>query len=61
MIFKDVYGHYFEHSIGVESDHLSSLLRLTVQKYLDFLLKTYGKIHWNGDQQKCVLYQAYTD
>ena len=23
QIFKDISGHYFEHSIGVENDHLS--------------------------------------
>ena len=43
QIFKDISGHYLEHSTGVESDHLSSLLRFTVQKYLGFQLKTYGK------------------
>ena len=36
QIFRDITGHNFEHSIGVESDHLSLLLRLTVQKYLGF-------------------------
>ena len=43
QISKDDSGHYFEHSIGVKSDHLLSLLRLTEQKYLGFQLKTYGK------------------
>ena len=43
QIFKDISRHYFEHHIAVESDHLSSLLRLTVLKYLDFQLKTYWK------------------
>ena len=28
QIFKDISGHYFEHRIGVESNQLSSLLRL---------------------------------
>ena len=36
QIFKDINGHYFEHSFGVKSAQLSSLLRLTVQKYLGF-------------------------
>ena len=43
QIFKNISGHYFEHSTGAESDQLSSVLRLTVQKYLGFWLKTYGK------------------
>ena len=36
-------AHLFAHSLGVECDHLSSLLKLVTQKYLSLRLKTYGK------------------
>ena len=42
-VFRDSSEHYFQHSIGAESDHLSSLVRLTVKKYLSLRLKSYGK------------------
>ena len=35
-VFRDSSEHYFQHSIGAESDHLSSLVRL---KYLSLRLK----------------------
>ena len=43
-VFNNVDGHYFEHEIGQEMDHLSSLLRTVVQRYIKLRLKTYGKI-----------------
>ena len=42
-VFMDSSEHYFQHSIGAESDHLSSLVRLIVRKYLSLRLKSYGK------------------
>ena len=42
-VFSDSSKHYFQHSIGAESDHLSSLVRLTVKKYPSLRLKSYGK------------------
>ena len=42
-VFRDSSEHYFQHSIGTESDHISSLVRLTVKKYLSLRLKSYGK------------------
>ena len=35
--------HFFEHHIAQERDHLSSLMRMIVKKYLNLSLKTYGK------------------
>ena len=35
--------HYFDHRIGQETDHLSSLLKRAVSKYIQMRLKTYGK------------------
>ena len=35
--------HFFDHTIGEEYDHVTSLLRLVVQKYLNMQLKTYAK------------------
>ena len=35
-VFNNVDGHYFEHEIGQEMDHLSSLLRTVVQRYIKF-------------------------
>ena len=43
-VFRDSSEHYFQHSIGTESDQLSSLVRLTVKKNLTLRLKSYGKI-----------------
>ena len=36
-------AHFFQHAIGVESNHLTSLLKLVIQKYLSLRFKTYGK------------------
>ena len=36
-------SHFFDHRIGEEIDHLSSLLRKVVSRYLRIRLKTYGK------------------
>ena len=33
-VFNNVDGHYFEHEIGQEMDHLPSLLRTVVQRYI---------------------------
>ena len=41
-IFIDSPAYLFAHS-GVECDHLSSLLKLVTQKYLNIRIKTYGK------------------
>ena len=40
-VFRNIEDHFADHTIG-ESDHLTSLLRLTVAKYLNIRLKTYG-------------------
>ena len=42
-IFSQTDGHFYDHHIAQESDHLTSLLRSIVQKYLNLCLKTYGK------------------
>ena len=42
-VFRDSSEHYFQHSIGAKSDHLYSLVRLTVKNYLSLRLKSYGK------------------
>ena len=42
-IFRNVDGHFFDHKIGQEQDHLSSLMRTIIQKYVSLRLKTYGK------------------
>ena len=44
-VFNNVDGHYFEHEIGQEMDHVSSLLRTVVQRYIKLRLKTYGKMY----------------
>ena len=33
-IFNNVDGHYFDHEIGQEMDHLSSLMRTVIQRYV---------------------------
>ena len=35
--------HFFENHIGQEREHLSSLMRMIVKRYLNLRLKTYGK------------------
>ena len=42
-IFNNVDNHFFDHHIGQERDHLTSLLRLVVKRYLNLHLKIYGK------------------
>ena len=42
-IFNNVDNHFFDHHIGQERDHLTSLLRLVVKRYLNLRLKIYGK------------------
>ena len=42
-IFNIVPGHFFEHRLGIGSDHPSSLLRIVARKYINLMLKTYGK------------------
>ena len=42
-IFNNVDNHFFDHHIGQEREHLTSLLRLVVKRYLNLRLKTYGK------------------
>ena len=42
-IFNNVRNHFFDHEIGQEGDHLTSILRVVVQKYVNLCLKTYGK------------------
>ena len=41
-IFNNIRGHYADHTTG-EGDHLTSLLRLIVAKYVSIRLKSYGK------------------
>ena len=43
-LFNNADGHYFDHEIGQEMDHLSSLMRTFVQKYVKLRLKTCGKM-----------------
>ena len=40
---NNVDNHFFDHHISQERDHLTSLLRLVVKRYLNLRLKTYGK------------------
>ena len=35
QIFDIFDENFFEHRIGIESDHLSFLLRITMEKYVD--------------------------
>ena len=42
-IFTDSTAHLFAHSVSVECDHLSSILKLVTQKYLSLRIKPYGK------------------
>ena len=42
-IFHESSAHFFQHAVGVESNHLTSLLKLVTQKYLSLRFKTYGK------------------
>ena len=42
-VFNVLPQHYFDHRIGEETDHLSSLLKRVVSKYIQMRLKTYGK------------------
>ena len=41
-LFDDT-DHFFEHHIGQERDHLSSLMRMVVKRYVNLRLKACGK------------------
>ena len=43
QIFHISGEQFVEHRIRIKSDHLSSLLRITMEKYVDMSLKMYGK------------------
>ncbi len=42
-VFVEDKEHFFDHSIGVECDHLSTLAKSIIKKYLTLRLKTYSK------------------
>ena len=42
-IFTNANGHFFDHEIGQEQDHLLTLMRKMIQRYVCLRLKTYGK------------------
>ena len=44
-VFHESSAHFFQHAIGVERNHLTSLLKPVTQKYLSLRFKTYGKKH----------------
>ena len=44
-VFTTDNAHYLEHHIGQERDHLSSLMRLIIRKYLNLRLKTWKIVH----------------
>ena len=54
-IFNNVDNHFFDHHIGQERDHLTSLLRLVVKRYLNLRLKTWQEIHRNDSSQKLAI------
>ena len=42
-IFNSIEGHFFDHTLIEESDHLTTLMRVITKKYLSTRLKTYAK------------------
>ena len=44
-VFHESSAHFFQHAIGVESNHLTSLLKLVTQKNLSLRFKTNGEKH----------------
>ena len=42
-IFSNIEGHFFNHTLVEESDHLTNLMRVITKKYLSMRLKTYAK------------------
>ena len=61
QVFSDSHDHFFDHTIGQECDHLSTLLRIVIKKYLSIRLNTYGKkfnemvIHQNRPSSRHIL------
>ena len=41
-VFDQSQEHFFDHSISIEADHLTTLLRLVTEKYVLLRLKTYS-------------------
>ena len=44
-VFNNHTTHFFDHRVGGEMDHLSSLLRKISSRYLNMRLKTFGKMY----------------
>ena len=42
-IFSNIEGHFFDHTLIEESDHLTTLMGVITKKYLSMRLKTYAK------------------
>ena len=42
-VFDQSQEHFFDHSLSIEADHLTTLLRLVTEKYVLLRLKTYSK------------------
>ena len=42
-VFDQSQEHFFDHSLSIEADHLTTLLRLVTEKYVLLCLKTYSK------------------
>ena len=42
-VFDQSQEHFFDHSLSIEVDHLTTLLRLVTEKYVLLRLKTYSK------------------
>ena len=41
-VFDQSQEHFFDHSLSIEADHLTTLLRLVTEKYVLLRLKTYS-------------------
>ena len=42
-IFSNIEGHFFDHTLIEESNHLTTVMRVITKKYLSTRLKTYAK------------------
>ena len=47
-IFSNIEGHFFDHRLIEESNHLTTLMRVITKKYLSMRLKTYAKKYNEG-------------
>ena len=60
-VFSNSATHFYEHSLGFESDHLTSLLKIVTMEYLRLRLKTWKEVHRYDSPQESAFIKTRAD